>query len=64
MRTDIRPVTISAPPEEVLAFVGDPAKCHDGRWVVITASGEVGVTIHVDRRGGHRGLPHGARSRS
>ncbi len=65
MRSDTRSVTIDASPEAVLRFVADPAnlprwaigfakevRCDDGRWVVITASGEVGVTIDVDRRAG------------
>ncbi len=63
MRPDVRTVTIAAPPEHVLAFVGDPAnlprwaiglarqvRCEDRRWVVTTASGDVGIAVDVDRR--------------
>ena len=65
MRSDSRSVTIDAAPDTVLAFVADPANLsrwavgfargvhyEDGRWVVATAQGEVGVSIDVDEGAG------------
>ncbi len=62
MRSDVRTVTIDAPPRKVLAFVRDPANlprwavgfCHsirrDGdRWLVRTAQGELGIRYVTDR---------------
>ena len=65
MRSDTRSVTIDAAPRAVLGFVADPAnlprwaigfakdvRFDDGRWVVGTGRGEVGLSVDVDERSG------------
>lgn len=65
MRSDVRTVTIDAPPRDVLAFVSDPAnlprwavgfakdvRCEGGRWIVATGQGELAVAVEADERSG------------
>ncbi len=65
MRCDTRTVTIDAAPEDVLAFVADPANlprwaigfAKDVRhqpegWVVSTAQGDIAISIEADARCG------------
>ncbi len=65
MRCDTRTVTIDAAPEDVLAFVADPANLprwaigfakdvrHEPEgWVVTTAQGDIAISIEADARWG------------
>ena len=65
MRSDTQTITIAAPPEDVLAFVGDGANLprwaigfatavrpDEAGWIVTTGQGDVPTSIAVDRATG------------
>jgi hypothetical protein len=65
MRSDTQTITITAPPEEVLAFVGDGANLprwaigfatavrrDEAGWIVTTGQGDVPTSIAVDASAG------------
>lgn len=65
MHSDTRTISIDASPQDVVAFVAEPrnlprwaigfaksVRQDEGRWVVTTGQGEVGVTIDADEQSG------------
>ncbi len=65
MRSDTKTVSVAANTDKVLNFLADPrnlprwavgfakeVRNHDGRWIVSTGGGEMGIRIESDRRSG------------